>query len=275
MTPQRLSAAPTAVAGLRAGLAGDGELYEVARTPQLRRGAGDGFRLPGYVGSLERARHRESDLASRRRARALASGHAAETALREVWSGQGKPGEHGKTKMPHLQLARDREFLDDSHFPQPIWAERGQGAARPDAAVASGGGASKASRLDRQDVELLAHDRSDRSGARRGPHLAASAAGSLCAASSCRIDADRPPRISAGQQSTILRLSGSLCGHRWQLCGVRSRASPTPDRLRKGRIIEEAPLTLPVQGAPGFAPGLARLTLCGARTLAQSRSPPR
>ncbi|TMH78804.1 MAG: HIT family protein [Betaproteobacteria bacterium] len=132
---------------------GDGGVL-VARTPQLRVVLVDDSDYPGYVRVIWNAHVAEmSDLAEPQRARLLAAVNAAETALREVLAPDKVNLASLGNQVPHLHWHVIARFLDDSHFPQPIWAARQRD---PDAAQLQRC-RQRLPALTARIVELLAH----------------------------------------------------------------------------------------------------------------------
>src|SRR6266404_4613486 len=132
---------------------GDGGVL-VARTPQLRVVLVDDSDYPGYVRVIWNAHVTEmSDLAEPQRARLLAAVNAAETALREVLAPDKVNLASLGNQVPHLHWHVIARFLDDSHFPQPIWTARQRD---PDAAQLQRC-RQRLPALTARIVELLAH----------------------------------------------------------------------------------------------------------------------
>jgi diadenosine tetraphosphate (Ap4A) HIT family hydrolase len=97
----------------------------VARTPQLRVVLVDDPDYPAYVRVIWNAHVAEmSDLAGPQRARLLAAVNATETALREIMAPDKVNLASLGNQVPHLHWHVVARFVDDAHFPQPIWAAR-------------------------------------------------------------------------------------------------------------------------------------------------------
>lgn len=97
----------------------------VARTPQLRVVLVDDPDYPAYLRVIWNAHVTElSDLIEPQRIALMAAVHAAETALREVIAPDKVNLASLGNQVPHVHWHLIARFLDDAHFPQPIWAAR-------------------------------------------------------------------------------------------------------------------------------------------------------
>jgi diadenosine tetraphosphate (Ap4A) HIT family hydrolase len=111
---------------------GDGG-FLVARTPQLRVVLVDDPDYPGYVRVIWNEHVTElSELAQPQRMRLLAAVNVAETALRQIMAPDKINLASLGNQVPHLHWHVIARFVDDAHFPQPIWAARQRD---PDAAL--------------------------------------------------------------------------------------------------------------------------------------------
>ena len=103
---------------------GEGGL-RVARTPRLRVVRVDDPDYPGYLRVIWNGHVTEmSDLAEPDRIRLLAAVNAVETSLREVLAPDKINLASLGNQVPHLHWHVIARFVDDAHFPQPIWAAR-------------------------------------------------------------------------------------------------------------------------------------------------------
>jgi diadenosine tetraphosphate (Ap4A) HIT family hydrolase len=110
---------------------GDGGAV-VARTSQLRVVLVEDQDYPAYARVIWNEHVTEmSDLAPPQRARLLAAVNATETALREIMAPDKINLASLGNQVPHLHWHVIARFVDDAHFPQPIWAARQRA---PDAA---------------------------------------------------------------------------------------------------------------------------------------------
>jgi diadenosine tetraphosphate (Ap4A) HIT family hydrolase len=104
--------------------AGDGGTV-VARTPHWRVVLVDDPDYPGFVRVIWNRHVAEmSDLTAPQRAQLLAAVNAAETGLRQVLAPDKVNLASLGNQVPHLHWHVIARFLDDAHFPQPIWAAR-------------------------------------------------------------------------------------------------------------------------------------------------------
>ena len=104
----------------------------VARTSELRVVLVDDPDYPGYLRVIWNAHVAEmSELGGPERTRLLAAVHAVELALREVLAPDKINLASLGNQVPHLHWHVIPRFVDDAHFPQPIWAPRMR---EPDAA---------------------------------------------------------------------------------------------------------------------------------------------
>ncbi len=105
----------------------------VARRSHLRVVLVEDPDYPAYVRVIWNAHVTElSDLAEAERTRLLAAVDAAETALRQIMQPDKINLASLGNQVPHLHWHVIARFVDDAHFPQPIWAarQRDPGAAR-------------------------------------------------------------------------------------------------------------------------------------------------
>lgn len=103
---------------------GEGGL-PVARTPLLRVVQVEDPDYPGYLRVIWNAHVTEmSDLTEADRVRLLAAVNAVEASLREVLAPDKINLASLGNQVPHLHWHVIARFVDDAHFPQPIWAAR-------------------------------------------------------------------------------------------------------------------------------------------------------
>jgi len=97
----------------------------VARTPLLRAVLIDDPDYPAFVRVIWNAHVIEmSDLAEAQRAQLMRAVNGVETALREIVSPDKINLASLGNQVPHVHWHVIARFVDDAHFPQPIWATR-------------------------------------------------------------------------------------------------------------------------------------------------------
>jgi diadenosine tetraphosphate (Ap4A) HIT family hydrolase len=103
---------------------GDGGTM-VARTPLLRAVLIDDPDYPAFVRVIWNAHVTEmSDLAEAQRAQLMGAVNAVETALRQILSPDKINLASLGNQVPHVHWHVIARFIDDAHFPQPVWAAR-------------------------------------------------------------------------------------------------------------------------------------------------------